>query len=735
MKISQKLILLFLTIALVPIFGVGFFSYITTQRNLSSLINTQINNTADREAVKINNLVEQNYQMLNIFTLRQQLRFATDTYLTTKAATDQQALDQLLTDISLDNRGFRRIHVLDMQGKIIGSSDERFIGKDYADSEVFAKGKEKPDVSIFFKDIDGELTQYLTAPFYSSNLTDRQIGVVIIENQVESYLLITQDYSDLAQTGEAFLRRRLDSGQLEYMTPSRFDENLALQLTSQVKDDMDYRGHVVLAANRDITNMPWVLTVKIDQAEVYRPVVEQRNISLAIMAGAAVVIIVVVFYFSNLITGPIQRLTQVALRIRHGDLKQRVKVESRDEIGLLGSAFNEMTNELAAANAALEQKVFQRTKALNQKLVELEAAHAKDNAILGSIGDGLIVTDANGHILLINALAAELLGAELSTAKGKNVTEITLYDETEQPLSPSVHPITFTLATGRKVVQEVKAIQGNVKRALNIIATPVVQQGRIIGAIQTVHDITKEKEIDRMKTEFISIASHQLRTPLSAISWFSEMLLNGDAGALNDEQKEFAQNVSDSTQRMIDLVNSLLNISRIESGRIIVDPKPTDLSKLVSDIITDLKGKTEEKKQTLIVSVHKDLPQINLDPHLIGQVYLNLLTNAIKYTPKGGEITVLISRKENMAISQVTDNGYGIPKAEQSKMFQKFFRASNIAKVETDGTGLGMYLVKSIIESSGGKIWFQSDEGKGTTFWFSLPLSGMRAKAGEVTID
>jgi len=420
---------------------------------------------------------------------------------------------------------------------------------------------------------------------------------------------------------------------------------------------------------------------------------------------------------------PLERLRQGAERIANGDFSQTVEVTSQDEIGRLGGTFNRMAERM---------KDSYRRLALERQ---------RDEATLQSMNEGLIAVDDKDRVIVINPVAINMLGLkDEDSVVGKEVHDVfELFeadDKANKPIATKDLPSHRVLTTKKPVEGVYGFMTGQKQRHLmNVEVSPVELDNEIVGVVTVMRDVTKEKEVDRMKTEFISLASHQLRTPLSAIKWFSEMLVAGDAGKLKPEQMEFAQSIAGSTERMIALVNSLLNISRIESGRIMVDPKPTDLEELVNGIVTDLKGKTEEKKQSFVISVHQDLPKINLDPRLIGQVYLNLLTNAIKYTPAGGEISVFISRKGDEIISQVADNGYGIPKEQQTRVFEKFFRAANAVKVETDGTGLGLYLIKAIVESSGGKIWFKSEEGKGTSFWFSMPTSGMKPKEGEVTLD
>ena len=257
------------------------------------------------------------------------------------------------------------------------------------------------------------------------------------------------------------------------------------------------------------------------------------------------------------------------------------------------------------------------------------------------------------------------------------------------------------------------------------IVNPILLDGKIIGVVETFRDITKEKEIDKAKTEFVSLASHQLRTPLSTISWYTEMLLAGDAGKLSAEQTKYLDEVYRGNQRMISLVNALLSVSRMDLGTFILEPEPTNVAKLVENVVIEQMPQIDRKKLNFSSRIEKNIPLIQADPKLLSMVVQNLLSNSVKYTGEGGKIEISLSLdlKKRVLLFKISDNGYGIPKNQQAKIFTKLFRADNVRGKDTEGTGLGLYIVKAIIDNSGGKVWFESKEDKGTTFYVTLPFN------------
>jgi signal transduction histidine kinase len=238
------------------------------------------------------------------------------------------------------------------------------------------------------------------------------------------------------------------------------------------------------------------------------------------------------------------------------------------------------------------------------------------------------------------------------------------------------------------------------------------------------------KEIDRSKTEFVSLASHQLRTPLSTIGWYAEMLLAGDAGKITAEQTRYVEEIYQSNRRMAELVGSLLNVSRIELGTFSVEPEPTDLVKLAQNIVKGLEPQIFARKINFRENYGSNIPVMNVDPKLMGMVIENLASNAIKYTPEEGSVTLQLKHQAHGTQIIVADDGLGIPSGQQDKIFSKLFRADNVKTHDTEGTGLGLYLVKSVVDYSGGTIRFKSKENKGTTFYVSIPDDGMRHKRG-----
>ncbi len=380
-----------------------------------------------------------------------------------------------------------------------------------------------------------------------------------------------------------------------------------------------------------------------------------------------------------------------------------------------------------------------------RKIIEnIEEASAKDEAMLSSIGDGVIAVDESGNIITVNKAAEEMLGLQFGDARGKSLFEVVQsFDENGIRIPIEKRPTQVTLATATATATATfYARKDGTHFPVAINTRPIILDGKVVGAIDVFRDITKEIEIDRAKTEFISLASHQLRTPPTSMKWFLEMLISGEVGELNEKQKEYFDEVYKNNQRMITLINALLNMSRIELGTFSIKPETVDIPRLSKEIIQELYPQIQEKKQHISEKYSENLSSVVVDLELMRIVIQNIVSNAIKYTQPKGEIGIEIFLKqkgdefENKIIKEVSlaltisDNGYGIPEDQKDKIFGKLFRAYNVKEMDTDGTGLGLYLVKSVIEHTKGEIWFQSELNKGTAFHVVIPLSGMVEKVG-----
>jgi PAS domain S-box-containing protein len=363
----------------------------------------------------------------------------------------------------------------------------------------------------------------------------------------------------------------------------------------------------------------------------------------------------------------------------------------------------------------------------------------KAEMIIENIDEGVVALSASGKIVLASHAGENLLGWKSGQLVGKNFFDaIPMVDAAGKPVKNSKRPMWLALNEKKSTKRPATYLRRDKSAlAVDITSKAIVVDGKVRGAIGTFRDITEESAIDRAKSEFVTLASHQLRTPISAIAWMSELLMHGDAGKLKTEQADYVQQIYHSNKRMAALVDAMLTTSSLELGSLPIRPEPVDLPRLCRQILEQLLD-TLPADKILHIKEHYDpaLPTESLDPNVMKTILQNLITNAFKYTPKNGTVTITIKKSneklndspgDNLLI-EVADTGMGVPIDEQSKIFTKLFRATNVKHQDTDGTGLGLYIVKTITEYVGGKIRFESEEGKGSTFSVLLPLTSMSKK-------
>lgn len=405
------------------------------------------------------------------------------------------------------------------------------------------------------------------------------------------------------------------------------------------------------------------------------------------------------------------------------EIRRRKRVENK-----LKKINDELNDFKKAISNVLQDLHFEKNNAEKEK--------AKDEAILASIADGCIAVNEYGEIILINRMAQKILGYSSKESIGKHWYEILRReDEGGGSLESKKGAICAALSKAAITTNTTSTAdfyyikKDGTRIPISRTVSPIILQGRVIGAVNIFRDITREKEIDKAKTGFISIASHQLRTPLTTVNWYVEMLLSEDEGRLNSKQKEYLNEVNRGSQLMVELVNALLSVARLEMGTFRAEPEPIDIVNLTQSEVNAQKRQINANKINFNFSFEKNIPAIFADPKLLRMVVQNLLSNSAKYTPEGGKIELSIfSDGKNNILLKISDTGYGIPKKQQEQIFTKFFRADNVREKNTEGTGLGLYIVKLVIENLGGKVWFKSEENKGTVFFVKIPLDGLKKK-------
>lgn len=416
--------------------------------------------------------------------------------------------------------------------------------------------------------------------------------------------------------------------------------------------------------------------------------------------------------FTELYTG-IQTIMEV-IRGKISDLEieigQRHDVEQR----LIDRNYELAQNHKAIMNVMDD---LQKTKS------DVEQEEAKYEALINSVGDGIMATGNKGDIIFINTTAEEMLGWRADEVIGKKLdTFLEVEDEKGNSVPLEKRGLLRVINTGKaiSVSNHYYFRRNRTKFPVSLTASPILLGTKAVGAVAVFRDITREKELDRAKSEFISVASHQLRTPVTAMRWLNEMSQSA-LTKLTPKEKSRFKDLSSSIERLSKLVEDLLNVSRIELGTVKEEKIAIDLPQFVQDFLSDLGAYAESKNHKIIFNNEIGSVTVSMDSKMLYNVMQNLVSNAIDYSPPGTKVTVILSQDSTDAKVSIANEGPTIPPDEQKKLFGKFYRGESTSKMKTEGTGLGLYIVKSNIESAGGKVGFFSKKGENTVFWFTLP--------------
>lgn len=466
----------------------------------------------------------------------------------------------------------------------------------------------------------------------------------------------------------------------------------SVRYSASLGERMFYFASPVKSGN----NVIGVVRVAIPWSEIEQ---SKKNIRLiigsAILVALILMLIVVSSFTANLIV-PLQEMIEAAREMAEGKLDKVLDVASNDEIGDLSRGLNYMS------------------KKLRDTISQITAERNKVKAILTSMSDGVIAIDRDGKIILINPAIERLFNIKYEKSVNKSVIEVVRNFDLDKLLHE-------TLVSEQEGVTRELQIFVPEPKTFRVSTTPLTNETGVVGIVAVMRDITAFREVERMKADFVANVSHELRTPLTSIKGFVETLLDG-AQDNTQTARHFLEIINDETNRMNRLINDLLNLSKIEAKQREIHKTAFNPEKTISNSVSILSPLAQEKKLDLKVKIKSPLPDIEADEDMIGQLLINLIDNAIKYTASGGKIDIITDVTNEWVKIAIVDTGMGIPRESIPRLFERFYRVDKARSREMGGTGLGLAIVKHILELHRGKIEVESILGKGSTFIVYLPV-------------
>lgn len=719
MKLSVKIFLAFLIVSVLPITLITLWGYSNSRSFFREQYMHTLEDFADAIEIKLNNVVQPEYENFIQLSSNPEFVVLVQQHLNENTLKSTQEVSDFVTNV-IDS--FDSVLILDNEKTPILEIDINQDGANKIDiMDSHSISEKDSDISLvehFEEDSNNYYIQFSAPLIYNDTL----IGRIIAKKPAFHIQSIINSSNHLGESGEIVLVRKTDEDQIKFLTHFKFDSTHKTQLfpeeandllpakivfdkkDTSLSDAVDYRNEPVFAVTRYLHLPNWGLIVKIDQSEALDVASDFLTSGIIINFGVLVLFLLVSTYLTQSWLRPIKAMVSTAEKLATGDYSARVHVNSNDEFRILQKTFN-----LVAENI--------------QKQIGLTIQEkARLRSAIDALPSGFILLDTKNKVELFNTSITHILGL-----KDKRVTLEIL--NTELNTQIDIAKIYNSLYSSNKSFEMVQTESKNGK-ILRIFIVPVIadaQGSKTIGTIILIQDITQEAKLSESKDEFLAVASHELKTPLTSIRGNISLLKQYFINESTEKQViDITDEIESSSDRLIHLVNDFLNASRLEQGKLSYSMESFDLMEVIHLIVEELKVITKERKNKVVVhQPDLDTVSVEADKSKTRQILTNLINNSNKFTTQG-TITITVTLEEKFAVCQISDTGKGIERKNQHKLFTKFSQTGDsvLTRDASQGSGLGLYISKKLIEAMNGSIRLVSSEvNKGTTFEVKIPRS------------